>query len=103
MGGAIGIPATLWIGGATAVIGMAEYTVGDVIHNTISPIIDINAIIINGSILLIGVGLIIDGARRCLNNQRALFTLPHNKEGVVHLFDLSSKRVATTFDELHKF
>lgn len=102
MGGAIGIPAALVIGGAAAVLGMAGYTAGDVAHN-VTNALDMNAFVTNGSVLLVGVALIIDGARRCIRDPKLLSTLSVFKEKAVILNDLSSKIIATSIEELLGF
>jgi hypothetical protein len=102
MGGAIGIPAALVIGGAAVVLGMAGYAVGDIIHNFTNAV-DIHDIAVNGSVLLVGVALIIDGARRCIQDPIVLSTLSAFKEKAVVLNDLTSKIIATSMRELQGF
>jgi len=50
---------------------MAGYTAGDVTHNVTNGI-DINSLITNGSLFLVGVALIIDGTRRCIKDPMVL-------------------------------
>ncbi|WP_345977823.1 hypothetical protein [Sulfurimonas sp. HSL3-7] len=102
MGGAIGIPAALVIGGAAVVLGMAGYTAGDVAHNATNAI-NTNTLAANGSVLLVGVALIIDGARRCIKDPKVLSALSLFKEKVVILNDLSSKIIAQSMGELQGF
>ncbi len=103
MGGAIGIPAALVLGGAAAVLGLAGYTAGDVVHNLTTNTVDINALAANGSVLLVGVALIIDGARRCIKDPKVLSAVSAFKEKAVILNDLSSKIIAKSMDELQGF
>jgi hypothetical protein len=103
MGSAIGIPAALVIGGSAAVLGMAGYAAGDIAHNIANLPVDFNALALNGSVLLIGVALIIDGARRCINDKAILSTLSNFKENVIYLKDISVDIVAKTVDELKGF
>lgn len=102
MGGAIGVPAALVIGGAAAVLGMAGYTAGDIAHN-LTTTLDVNDLVTNGSILLVGVALIIDGARRCINDPRVLSGLAFVKDKTVHIKNLSTKVVATTIEGLQGY
>lgn len=102
MGGAIGVPAALVIGGATAVLGMAGYTAGDIAHNVVHAV-DAASLIANGSVLLIGVALIIDGARRCIQDPKGLSMLSELKGKAVILNDLSSRVIATSVEELQGF
>ena len=103
MGSAIGVPAALVIGGSAAVLGMAGYAAGDIAHNIANLPVDFNALALNGSVLLIGVALLIDGARRCINNNAILSILPNFKENVIYLKDISVDIVAKTVDELKGF
>ena len=59
MGSGIAVPALLLMGGASAVLGMAGYSMGDVIHNIVSDSIDFSELAVNGSALLVGVALLI--------------------------------------------
>ncbi len=102
MGGAIGIPAALVIGGAAAVLGMAGYTAGDIAHNVINAI-DTSALVANGSVLLVGLALIIDGARRCIKDPKVLSLLSLFKEKTLILNDLASKIIASSMEELQDF
>jgi len=102
MGGAIGVPAALVIGGAAAVLGMTGYTAGDVTHN-VTNAIDTNSLIANGSVLLVGVALIIDGARRCIKDPKVLSALSIFKEKALILNGLSSKVIATSMEDLQGF
>lgn len=103
MGGAIGVPAALVIGGGAAVLGMAGYTVGDIVHNVINPRVDLPNLLQNSSILLVGVALIIDGGRRCIKDKKVLAVLSDIKDGVMHLKDIKTDVVAKTTKELKSF
>ncbi len=103
MGGAIGIPAALVVGGTAAVLGLAGYTAGDVAHNVTAHALDINTLIANGSVLLVGVALLIDGARRCITDKKVLSSLSQFNEKAIHLNELSSRIVAKTMEELQGF
>lgn len=102
MGGAVGIPAVLVIGGAAAVLGMAGYTAGDVAHN-VTNAIDISSLVANGSVLRVGVALIIDGARSCIKNPKVLAVLSQFKEKTLVINELSSKIIASSMGELQGF
>lgn len=103
MGGAIGVPAALVIGGSAAVLGMAGYTIGDIVHNAINPPIDMPGLLQNGSILLVGVALIIDGGRRCIKDKKALAMLSDITDNVIHLKEIKADIVAKTSRELKGF
>lgn len=103
MGGAIGVPAAIIIGGAAAVLAMAGYTVGDIAHNLYEQSVGIPSLVSNGSLLVVGVAMIIDGARRCINDNKVLAALSKFKENVVYLTDLTVSIVARTMVELKGF
>jgi len=103
MGGAIGIPAALVIGGAATVFALFGYTAGDISHVLANPPLDIGGLAANGSIFLLGVSLIIDGARRCIKDDSVSSALASFNENIISLRDLSADIVATTMDELNGF
>ena len=104
MGGAVGIPAALVIGGASAVFAMTGYTVGDIAHNIANPPVDYGALSANSSsMLLIGLSLIVDGARRCISDKSVLARLSLFKEDVLYLKAITAEIVARTADELNGF
>ncbi len=103
MGGAIGIPAALVVGGTAAVLGMAGYTVADITHNITTQAIPFDSILVNGSALLVGVALIIDGARRCIKDKKVLSMLSKFNDKAILINELSSKVVATTIEDLQGF
>ena len=81
---------------------MAGYTAGDIAHN-ITNATDVNALAANGSILLVGVALIVDGARRCIKDPKVLSLLSRLKDNVLFLCDLLSKIIASSKEELQGF
>lgn len=103
MGGAIGIPAAIVIGGSAFVLGMAGYTVGDVANNLTMNDMDFSLLVGNGSVLLIGVALIVDGARRLITDPKALSAMSLFKDRLLILSDLSSRVVARSWEELQDF
>jgi hypothetical protein len=103
MGTAIGIPAALVIGGAAAVFGMAGYTIGDIADNLNNPPVDFASFAENGSILLIGVALLVDGARRFIKDEKVLAGLSIVKGSVIFLKDITVDIIAKTIEELNGF
>lgn len=61
-GTAIGIPAALVAGGAACVFSLAGYAVGDMAHNILFPGIDPSAVVVPGSLLVIGTYLVLKGS-----------------------------------------
>jgi hypothetical protein len=103
MGSGIAVPALLLMGGASAVLGMAGYSMGDVIHNIVSDSIDFSELAVNGSALLVGVALLVDGARRCIDDPKLLSTMSVLKEKTLSLTESTSKVIAKSLDELQGF
>jgi hypothetical protein len=104
VGGVIGVPAALVIGGASAVFAMAGYTVGDIAHNIDNPPVDYGVLSANSSsMLLIGLSLIVDGARRCISDRSILAKLSIFTEDVIYLKAITAAIVAKTVDELNGF
>ena len=103
MGGGIGIPAALLIGGGALVLGSVGYTGGDLIHNFLNPPIDPTQFFANVSLLALGTALLIDGARRVIKDERFLAALSYVKEGIIYLAKLTAQVVAKTTSELTEF
>lgn len=95
LGGAIGIPATVVAGGAAVIMGLAGYSAGDLLHNFMNAI-DYQALALNGSIFLIGLGLLIDGARRCLKSESVQTVYSKLKGSTIFLADISVVVIAGT-------
>ncbi len=100
MGGAIGIPAALVIGGCSAVLALAGYTAGDILHNTLNPPVDLQAFLETGSIMLVGVGLLLLGAKTCLKDETVNTAYTYLKDKTLYLKPLVVKVIANNKDEL---
>ncbi len=100
MGGAIGIPAVIVIGGGSLILGAAGYTLGDLINKFLNPPVDPVEFFGNASVLAVGVALLIDGARRVVTDIRALEFASKIKNGVIYLCDLAVDVVARSNNEL---
>jgi len=103
LGGAIGVPAALVIGGAASVFALAGYTAGDIAHNLSNPPVDISSFVSSGSLLLVGLALVIDGGRRCINDESVSAKFSEFKDGIVSLKDLTANIVARSKEELQGF
>lgn len=99
LGGAIGIPAIVVAGGASLILGLAGYTAGDILHN-IANTIDYPALALNGSVFLIGLGLLIDGARRCLSSEKVQAHIANIKSGVILLSEVTVEVAAETTQQI---
>jgi hypothetical protein len=96
--GVTSIPAIALIGGATLIFSSFGYVIGDVIERVIDP--DFMQLLSGGSILAIGVALMIDGASRIVKDVRVLQASSTFKNGVIHFAESSTGIVAKSFDEL---
>ena len=103
MGTGIGIPAALLMSGAAAVFSLFGYTAGDLIHNFMHIPVDFADFAANGSLLLIGLALIVHGARTCIGDDKILPLFAQFKDGVINLKGSSSKIIASTIEELNSF
>lgn len=83
MGGGIGIPAAILAGGAAAVGSAFGYSVGDTIHNLLSPGPELTEILAGGSLLAVGIALFVDGARRLIGDWETIVS--HIQNGVIYL------------------
>lgn len=100
LGGAIGIPALVVTGGASAIMALAGYSAGDLLHNFMNTI-DYQAIALNGSLFLVGLGLLIDGARRCLKSSelgKAIYS--RLVDSTITLAKISCAVVASTTEQV---
>jgi hypothetical protein len=102
-GGAIGIPAAL-LGVAGAAIGaFTGYSVGDVAHNLLAHVPSYLSFIGVGSLLVVGVALIIDGCRRVLGSETFQKVWSSFKNGIIYLEDVTAKIVCKTINEISDF
>ena len=101
LGGAIGIPAIVVAGGASLILGLAGYTAGDILNNVMNTI-DYPVLELNGSVFLIGLGLLIDGARRCLTSENVLAHFANIKNGKILLSEVPGKVVAESIAQMRQ-
>ena len=102
MGGAIGIPVALVIGGGSLVLGSLGYTTSDLITKFLNPPIDVGQFFTNASIMAVGVALLVDGARRIIDDECVLAMASRVKDGIIYLTQLAVQVVASTMSELQE-
>lgn len=100
--GAVAIPALALIGGSTAIFGALGYAGGDFIEKVLNPPIGIEEFLGGASVLAVGVGLMIDGGRRIIKDERMLDMTSSIKDGVIHFSSQSTAVLAKTKDEFEK-
>lgn len=71
-GSAIGVPALLVAGGAAAVFAMTGYTIGDLAGTLFSPSVDAIDLLASGSLLSVGIYLMVKGASKVVSGTRAM-------------------------------
>ncbi|MBI6885085.1 hypothetical protein [Pseudomonas putida] len=71
-GSAVGVPAVLVAGGAAAVFAMTGYTIGDLAGTVFSPSIDAIDLLASGSLLSVGIYLMVKGASKVASEARTL-------------------------------
>lgn len=96
------VPAVAIIGGATLVMGAFGYVVGDKLGGLLNPTAGFSDLLGAGSIVAVGVALMIDGARRIIKDERMLAALSSFKDGVIHLVEPATEVVASSIEELQK-
>lgn len=97
-----GIPAIVLAGGGILILGAAGYGLGDIAQKLLAPGSGFSDLIAGGSLLAVGVALMIDGARRVVKDERVLRVASKFKDGVIELVPVVVKIVARTVDELHR-
>lgn len=97
-----GIPAVVLAGSGMAILGAAGYGIGDVAAKLLVPPAGFGDVVGGASILVVGIALIVDGARRVVKDERILQAASKFRDGVIQLAPLTSKVVARTTDELRQ-
>mgnify|MGYP003488323708 FL=1 len=106
-GTAIGIPAAVVIGGSAAIFALAGYTLGDVLHNYLTPDLDIMTLLGGSALLLAGTYLLVKGGRRLMREYDLLEPLKNKlsdiRDGLLMLPSIPVDVVARTWEELAGF
>lgn len=101
MGSAVGVPAALLIGGGALLLGAAGYAAGDIAYNLQTPPFSLLEYAREAAVpTVVGLALIVDGARRVLRDPRVLKAVSSFKDGVLYLPDLTAKVIVKTKKEL---
>lgn len=106
-GTAIGIPAAVVIAGSAAIFALAGYAFGDVLHNYLTPDLDVMTLLGGGALLLAGTYLLVKGGRRLMREYDVLEPLKNKlsdiREGLLILPSIAVEVVARTKEELAGF
>lgn len=94
------VPALALIGGGAMVLGAFGYVIGDKLEPLLKPEAGFSDLLMEGSAVLIGAALMIDGARRIVKDERVLAAASSFKDGVIRLAPQMTEVVATSWEEL---
>ncbi|THC44331.1 hypothetical protein [Massilia sp. Mn16-1_5] len=97
------VPAAVIIGGGAAILGSFGYVLGDQLDALLEVSGGFGDLLLDGAAVAVGVALIIDGARRVVNDERVLSSASRFREGVISLVPQASEAVAATWDDLQAF
>ena len=100
LGSAIGISAPVLAALGAAVGFTTGYTVGDLTHNLLNPGVDWLALIGGGSLLAIGLALILDGCRRIVGSAAFKRAVSFLKARIIYLGKSTRRIVCRTTEEL---
>lgn len=98
--GVTSIPAVVLIGGGSLILGAFGYVVGDKLDAFLHPPLGFEGMLLGSSIVAVGVALMIDGARRIVNDERLLEAASKFKDGVIQLAPQATEIIATTWEDL---
>jgi len=92
------VPVLVLAGGGAAILGAFGYTAAGLYEELFSP--DLMDILSSGSLLAIGLALMIDGTRRIIKDEKVLKALSSLKDGVITLSATTGEVVAKSMDDL---
>jgi hypothetical protein len=101
--GVTAVPAAVLVGGGTLIGGAFGYVAADVIEPLTGVAPSVLDILPGAGALLVGVALMIDGARRLITDPRVLKATSRFTDGVIHLASRGTGIVAATWEELKAF
>ena len=95
------LPVIALVGGGAAILGAFGYAAGGIageISDAFAP--SFGDYVVGASIVAVGLALMIDGARRVVNDDRVLDMASKIKDGVIQLGPQTTEIVAKTWDDL---
>ena len=99
-GGAIAVPASILAVGGVIVGAAMGYSVGDLVEHFFGPQIGTKEILSQASRLVVGVALLVDGARRILRDQRVRAAGTQIMDRVIHLGRVSGQVIQAGFEDV---
>lgn len=103
MGGAFAVPAVALMGGGSLILGLAGYGVGDLIQNYLHAAPNLLDLAASGSLVLVGVALLVDGARRVVKDPDVTALMAAFKNNVLALHQLTPARVIDSLAGLSSY
>jgi hypothetical protein len=103
MGGAFAVPAAALMGGGALILGLAGQGVADLVQQFLHPIPSFLALASSGALLLVGVALLVDGARRVVKDPKVMKLMASFKNNVLALHQLTPGRVIETLSDLSNY
>jgi len=100
--GGIAIPAWPMVAGGSSIFGPAGYTVGDAVFKFLNLPVNIGQVFAGGSLLAVGVALIIDGARRLITDGKFKSLLCDFRDGVIYLVSATAEIVKDSWEVLKR-
>ncbi len=98
-GTAVAIPALLLIGGGALLLSLAGYGAGALVEQFLHPVPRLAELATSASLVMVGVALIVDGARRLTKDPKVLQLKTNFAAGVLRL---SRKQFANVIDSIEK-
>lgn len=98
VGGAVAAPASLLALCGGALTSLAGYTIGDVVQKVVDPITLVD-ILGPGSLVALGVALMLDGARRLVKDLRLAQGLSAFRDSVIYLAQIAGESILRSAEE----
>lgn len=102
LGSAIAVPAIALMGGGALLLGLAGYGATSLVLDFLKPSLGM-AEAMGGGCLLVGVALLVDGARRLVTDEAVRRRASELKDGVLHFVTVSASRFLTNLQDLTKY
>lgn len=98
LGGAVAIPAAVVALSAATVAALAGYAIGDLVERIVDPV-TVTDLLAPGSLVALGVALLLDGARRCLGSPGVSAALSSLRGATLRLGAVAVQGVLRTWEE----
>lgn len=103
MGAAVGVPALALMGGGALILGLAGYGAADLVQNFLQPIPTFMDMASSASLVLLGLALLVDGARRMVKDPDVTSLMATFKNNVLALHRLTPVRIIDSLSGLTSY